>query len=161
MCVYPNTKIEHYCSIQSLHIVDSILGIAFSMPICSWPRPYEWTESNRCANVFVDTCKNLTSNHSSFSRYSWLVVLNHFGHTWPRTQANFYVCLNTSKKRKTNFKIQLLLEISWLTIWHHFGHPQTCLATLIWIDKINLLLLSMSSHIQKFNAMPPLICKIL
>ena len=40
--VYQNAKNQHHISVQYWDTVDSIFGITFGMPGCTWPFPYEW-----------------------------------------------------------------------------------------------------------------------
>ena len=64
---YPYAKKNHHHgSIQSWHIVNLILRITFGRPRCTWPHPYERTESNRCICVCLTTYKKSTLCLCSF-----------------------------------------------------------------------------------------------
>ena len=61
---------------------DSILGTTFGMSRYTWPRPYEWNESNRWIYACLITCKKINLRLSSYVRYSLLVILDQFICTW-------------------------------------------------------------------------------
>ena len=55
---YPHAKNQYHSSRYSWHIAALIMGIAFGMLSCAGPKPYKWTELNRCTHVWQPTYKN-------------------------------------------------------------------------------------------------------
>ena len=104
-------KNEHHSSIQSWDIANLRLRINFGMPMCAWPHPSEWTESNRFIFVYLTTCKKI----------------------------NFI-----SKFILINLITKFILTCC-------FESLLTPLTTPSWKDWMNLLLLLIPYHMQKFN----------
>ena len=83
-----------------------------------------------------------------------------FSKSFKTTLTSIGTSMNPYSHTKTNFKTQFVLEVE-LTIFHHFEHAQACLTIPTWSDLLNLLLLWMSSRVQKFTFISHLVCEIL
>ena len=79
-------KNQHHSSIQFWHIADSVLGIIFVMPRCTWLHPYQWTESDVALWWTMDMAPWCSGYHyctTSFNQ-AWTQVLRRFKPCWQR-----------------------------------------------------------------------------
>ena len=133
-------KKQHYSSLQSWYIADSILAITFGMPICDCPHLYEWIQSSICIYICLKNCKKinfipqfiLEIELTCCLQLPWAYLTTPTWNGWIDLQ----LPPMTSHIQKTKFITQLILEIKLLLVAITLGMTRPDHAQLKWLIKL-------------------------
>lgn len=130
---------QHYSSLQSWHISDSILAITFGMTICGCPHLYEWIQSSICISMCLNNCKKinfipqliLEIELTCCLQLPWAYLTTPTWNGW----INLQPPPMTSHMQKTKFITQLIVQIKLLLVAITLGMPRTDHSQLKWLIK--------------------------